>query len=194
MARKSTLPLDKNLIRSTDMGRRNVLLSAAGAASLAYFRKVHGMEEARLPGAVNARSSEDLGATTTAKRSVGFVKDHDLSEVSRSAHLHEGKGAIDVKYFFWEEKASRPALILIYTIPPGASEGVHVHKPGNEKLGSFDEFYYILSGSGAMEIDGEKVPVKSGDHVFTPNGVPHGIENTSVEGDLKVYLLAMIRD
>jgi mannose-6-phosphate isomerase-like protein (cupin superfamily) len=52
----------------------------------------------------------------------------------------------------------------------GASEGVHTHKPQDASLGSFDEFYYIVSGSGEMQIDGQKVPVRPGDHVFTPNG------------------------
>jgi mannose-6-phosphate isomerase-like protein (cupin superfamily) len=60
--------------------------------------------------------------------------------------------------------------------------------------GQSDEFYYVISGSGEMEIDGEKVPVTAGDHIFTPNGVAHGIENTTAEGDLKVYLLAVKRD
>jgi quercetin dioxygenase-like cupin family protein len=123
-----------------------------------------------------------------------FLKDHDQANVLRRPGLYEGKGAIDVKFFFREEGAPKPALILIYTIPPGASEGVHVHKPGDAKLGSGDEFYYIISGSGEMEIEGEKVPVTAGDHIFTPNGVAHGIENTSTEADLKVYLLAVMRD
>lgn len=63
----------------------------------------------------------------------------------------------------------------------------------NDPEGSFDEFYYILSGSGEMEIDGRRVPVKAGDHIFTPNGVAHGIENTSIGENLKVYLVAMRR-
>jgi mannose-6-phosphate isomerase-like protein (cupin superfamily) len=83
------------------------------------------------------------------------------------------------------------ANVLSY---PGVYEGVHLHRPGDAKFGSFDEFYYIISGSGEMEIEGEKVPVTAGDHVFIPNGVAHGIENTSAEGDLKVYLLAVMRD
>src|SRR5215831_14704372 len=103
------------------------------------------------------------------------------------------KGAINVKFFFREEGFPNPARILIYTIPPGASEGVHIHMPGDAKSGSFDEFYYVISGSGEMEIEGEKVPVTAGDHVFAPNGVAHGIENTSANGDLKVYLLAVMR-
>ena len=150
---------------------------------MAAFRKVHGMEIQQ-------------GKDAPARRAPhGYMKDHDqVNVIRRYPHVHEGKGAIDVKFFFRGEKAAEPALFLIYTIPPGASEGVHVHKPGDAELGSFDEFYYIICGSGEMEIEGERVPVKAGDHVLTPNGVSHGIENTSADGDLKVYLLAMIRD
>jgi mannose-6-phosphate isomerase-like protein (cupin superfamily) len=114
--------------------------------------------------------------------------------VSSYSGVYEGKGAIHVKFFFRKEGAPEPARILIYTIPPGASEGVHIHQPGDTKVGSFDEFYYIISGSGEMEIEGETVPVTAGDHVFIPNGVAHGIENTSATADLKVYLLAVMRD
>ena len=123
----------------------------------------------------------------------GFLKDSDQENVLRYDRVYNGKGAINVKFFFHEEGFPNPARILIYTIPPGASEGVHIHMPGDAKSGSFDEFYYVISGSGEMEIEGEKVPVTAGDHVFAPNGVAHGIENTSANGDLKVYLLAVMR-
>jgi quercetin dioxygenase-like cupin family protein len=123
-----------------------------------------------------------------------FLKDSERANVRRLDHVYNGNGSIDVKYFFREQGFPEPARILIYTIPPGASEGIHVHTPGDAKAGSFDEFYYVISGSGKMEIDGENVPVAAGDHVFAPNGVAHGIENTSAEGDLKVYLLAVMRD
>jgi uncharacterized RmlC-like cupin family protein len=122
-----------------------------------------------------------------------FLKDSDQANVLRRDRVYDGKGSINVKYFFREEGFPNPARILIYTIPPAASEGIHVHAPGDAKFGSFDEFYYVISGSGEMEIEGEKVPVAAGDHIFAPNGVAHGIENTSAEGDLKVYLLAVMR-
>jgi len=158
--------------------RRTVLLSA-GATSVAAvtsFKKAHGLEAASPP------------------RQYKFRNDGDQMDLIRYPGLHEGKGAIDIKFFFRDDGSPKPALLLLYTIPPGASEGVHTHKPGDAKLGSFDEFYYILSGSGEMQIDGAKVPVKAGDHVFTPNGIAHGIENTSSESDLRVYLVAMMRD
>jgi mannose-6-phosphate isomerase-like protein (cupin superfamily) len=127
-------------------------------------------------------------------RGFKFRNDPDRASVLRVPHAHEGKGTIDVKLFFQEESASKPALLLIYTIPPGASEGVHTHNIGDPKMGSFDEFYYIISGRGEMQIDGKKLLVSAGDHIFTPNGAAHGIENTAHEGDLKVYLVAVTRE
>ena len=44
-----------------------------------------------------------------------------------------------------------------------------------------------------MEITGERVEVSAGDNIFTPNEVAHGIENTSEDKLLKVYLIAMTR-
>lgn len=160
--------------------RRSMLLSAAASLSaLQVFKKAHGM---------------DAGAKTTPSRGYKYRNDPDDAKIIHYPGVHQGKGAIDVKFFFRDEGAPKPALLLIYNIPPGASEGVHTHNVGDEKEGSFDEFYYIMSGTGEMEIAGEKVPVKPGDHIFTPNGVPHGIENTAKEAVLRVYLVAMIRD
>lgn len=153
--------------------RRSVLLgmSATALAVLAAFRKAHG-----------------FGGSTATEL---FRKEQDGDGVEHT-RVHEGKGAVGVKFFCDPEEFARPAILLTYALPPGASEGVHTHRPGDRKMGSFDEFYYIVSGSGEMQIAGEKVPVTAGDHVFTPNGVAHGIENTS-DADLKVYLVAMRR-
>jgi oxalate decarboxylase/phosphoglucose isomerase-like protein (cupin superfamily) len=169
---------------SARVNRRAVLLSAS-AASLAaanFFAKAHGLEEASAP---------------------GFTYRNDPEQVNfRQLRNHyQGKGAIGVKVFFNDvgitkittAGLSKPAMLLIYDIPPGASEGVHTHNVGDTKVGSYDEFYYIISGQGEMQIAGERVAVKPGDHVFVPNGVAHGIENTAVDGNLKVYLTAIGR-
>ncbi len=89
-------------------------------------------------------------------------------------------GAIDVKYFFEPERPGRPALFLQYDLPPGTSEGVHLHDVGRPE-GAWDEYYYVVSGAGRMNIDGHDVAVRAGDYVHTPLGVSHGIENTAAE-------------
>jgi oxalate decarboxylase/phosphoglucose isomerase-like protein (cupin superfamily) len=101
----------------------------------------------------------DGASASVSSPSRKFLKDCDQANVLSYPSVYEGKGAIDVKFFFRKEGAPEPARLLIYTIPPGVSEGVHAHRPGDTKFGSFDEFYYIISGSGEMEIEGEKFPV-----------------------------------
>ena len=102
--------------------------------------------------------------------------------------IHQGKGTGRARLFRFDG-ASAPAYFLIYDLPPGASEGVHVHYLDNHnKEGSFDEYYYFMSGQGQMEIDGEIVPVAKGDHVHTPLEVAHGVENTHASENLRVFL------
>lgn len=120
-------------------------------------------------------------------RHTRFVKDTELQGMYAFERVHEGKGSTNMKYFEFDQ-APAPANFLIYDFPPGCSEGVHVHRLGDQQLGSFDEYYYIVSGTGQMEIEGQVVPVAVGDHVFTPLDVFHGIENTSATENLKVFL------
>jgi mannose-6-phosphate isomerase-like protein (cupin superfamily) len=150
---------------------------------LAAFKYAHGLEVA------TSRASSERSAVLPD----GHRMERDHENLIHYPHVHEGKGTIDIKAFFRADGYAKPALLLIYSMPPGSSEGVHTHRPGDEKQGSFDEFYYIIEGRGTMEIAGQKVPVIAGEHVYTPNGVAHGIENTS-DSLLKVYLVAMIRD
>ena len=60
------------------------------------------------------------------------------------------------------------------TVWPGCSLGYHVH--ANES-----ETYYILSGTGEFNDNGELKTVQAGDVTFTPAGEGHGIKNTGSE-------------
>jgi len=120
--------------------------------------------------------------------SPAYAKDSEANGVREYATIHEGKGRGRIKYFRFGD-APAPANFLIYEFPPGGSEGTHVHYLDNRNNeGSFDEYYYIISGQGRMEIDGEIVPVAPGDHVHTPLGVSHGIENTHPTENLRIFL------
>jgi len=117
-----------------------------------------------------------------------FTKDTDVGTLKHFAGIHEGKGTVGLKLFPFQG-ATAPANFIVYDIPPGASEGVHVHHlDDRNNLGPYDEYYYIVSGQGAMQIDGKVVPVAAGDHVHTPLEVSHGIENTHQSEHLKVFL------
>jgi len=101
--------------------------------------------------------------------------------------VHEGLGSIDVRLFDFGG-APAPAAFLIYDIPVGASEGVHLHNLTDPKLGAFDEYYYILEGRGKMTINGEAIAVTAGDHVHAPLDCWRGIENIDDERRLKIFL------
>lgn len=55
------------------------------------------------------------------------------------------------------------------TLPAGGRTQRHYHKAS-------EEFYYILSGRGTMEVDGEMREVKAGDAILIPPGAWHRIE------------------
>jgi hypothetical protein len=123
-----------------------------------------------------------------------YAKEVEADGMVALPSLHQGKGKAKIRYFPFDG-APAPAHFILYDLPPGASEGVHTHfLDDRNKEGAFDEYYYIISGQGQMEIDGENVPVKQGDHVHTPLDVAHGIENTHATEDLRVFLTFIKRD
>jgi len=43
----------------------------------------------------------------------------------------------------------------------------------------YEEIYFILEGSGIMQVGDEYREVKDGDAIFIPAGKPHGLKNNS---------------
>lgn len=116
-----------------------------------------------------------------------FKVESDKQNIRSYLGIHEGLGSIDVRMFDFAG-APAPANFLIYDMPVGASEGVHLHNLTDLELGAFDEYYYIIEGRGRMMIDGEPIIVRAGDHVHTPLDVAHGIENIDDNHRLRVFL------
>ena len=58
------------------------------------------------------------------------------------------------------------------TLPPGGSTERHYHKLS-------EELYFLLEGTGLMEIDGTSRPVTPGDAILIPPGAWHQITTTS---------------
>ena len=54
------------------------------------------------------------------------------------------------------------------SIPAGSATDRHYHKKS-------EEFYFLLEGEGAMEVDGESRPVGPGDAILIPAGAWHQI-------------------
>jgi uncharacterized cupin superfamily protein len=71
-------------------------------------------------------------------------------------------------------------------VPPGKESFVYHRHHGEE------EFLYIVSGRGVVEIDGEDHQVGAGDFVGFPVGVAHHLRNPS--GEDLVYLSGGLRN
>jgi len=68
-------------------------------------------------------------------------------------------------------------------LPPGASIGVHRHD-------AEEEYYFIVSGTGVMTLDGIAYDVGPGDITAIFPGGEHGLENCS-QGELRVIVIGL---
>ena len=97
-----------------------------------------------------------------------------------------GEGSVTVKRILGEaEMHGNCGLYAQVTIAPGSSLGYHEHHGESET-------YYILSGEGEYDDNGEKRMVKAGDVTFTPDGKGHGL--TPVGDEPIVFMALIIKD
>src|SRR5215831_5172014 len=61
-----------------------------------------------------------------------------------------------------------------WTLPPGFSTGLHVHRVQ-------EETFFVLAGECEWQVGSQLVRAKPGTFVFIPPGVPHNIANPSDE-------------
>jgi len=172
------------------LSRRGVMAAGVCFAMLSEraLAEAGGMTAGAAPASKSAAPSMPGGAKPT------FTKEIEADGLREVKGIHDGKGTGRIRYYRFANTPA-PAHFIVYDLPPGASEGVHVHfLDDRNKEGAFDEYYYIMSGRGQMEIDGEIVPVAQGDHVHTPLEVAHGIENTDLAENLRVFLTFIRRE
>jgi len=108
----------------------------------------------------------------------------DLRKDSVS-NFRGGKGEIQITHFLETEKdefRAKGRLFAKNVLKPGTSIGLHEH------VGDF-ETYFILSGEGLVNDNGEPKSVKPGDVIITRNGENHSIENT---GTVDLEFIALI--
>ena len=112
-----------------------------------------------------------------------FWKESDSTDIRPRTAIHDGEGTI-LRRMFFREQSRLGVRFDVWELPPGVSEGSHVHE-GEKAL---EEVYYFLAGHGTMWIEGEEVAVAPGDAVMVPPGVDHGLANTGTE-PLRLVLL-----
>ena len=91
----------------------------------------------------------------------------------------ESNASGEVKLFLsnladFDIKNPKLRTFALAKLKPGEEVEFHVHE--NEC-----EYYYVISGKGRYNDDGEECDVAPGTVTFTPSGSGHGIKNTGSE-------------
>jgi mannose-6-phosphate isomerase-like protein (cupin superfamily) len=74
-------------------------------------------------------------------------------------------------------------LVGLNAFEAGQAHALHAHA-------GMDKVYHVLEGSGVFLLEGREVPMKAGDLLVAPDGVPHGVRNTSKGRLLVLAILA----
>ena len=75
------------------------------------------------------------------------------------------------------ELKDKCGLYARVTLPPGATLGYHEHHGNGES-------YFILSGEGTYDDNGQKRTIRAGEVTWTPDGTGHGLSNENGKEDL----------
>jgi quercetin dioxygenase-like cupin family protein len=78
---------------------------------------------------------------------------------------------------------SRRLLVGLNAFEPGQFHALHAHA-------GMDKVYQVVEGEGTLLLDGREVPIRAGELVVAPEGVPHGIRNSSAARLLVLVILA----
>jgi quercetin dioxygenase-like cupin family protein len=73
-------------------------------------------------------------------------------------------------------------LVGLNAFEAGQSHALHAHR-------GMDKLYHVLEGSGLFLLDGRELPMRAGDLLIAPDGVPHGVRNT---GEGRLLVLAVL--
>ena len=74
-------------------------------------------------------------------------------------------------------------LVGLNCFEPGQFHSLHSHT-------GMDKVYQVVDGEGVILLDGRELPIKAGELVVAPEGIPHGIRNTSGRRLLVLAILA----
>jgi mannose-6-phosphate isomerase-like protein (cupin superfamily) len=78
--------------------------------------------------------------------------------------------------------ASERLLVGLNAFEPGQSHALHAHA-------GMDKVYSVVEGEGLFLLEGRELPMRAGDLLVAPEGVPHGVRNT---GQGRLLVLAIL--
>ena len=107
-----------------------------------------------------------------------------MSELEHPTILHPADHAV-----YSSEKMGKATLfqsswmlVGLNAFEPGQEHRLHTHA-------GMDKMYQVVEGEGLFLLEGEDLPMKAGDLLVAPEGVPHGVRNT---GNGRLLVLAVL--
>ena len=78
--------------------------------------------------------------------------------------------------------ASPRLLVGLNAFEPGQQHALHAHA-------GMDKVYSVIEGEGVFLLEARELPMRAGDLLVAPEGVPHGVRNT---GPSRLLVLAIL--
>jgi len=107
-----------------------------------------------------------------------YILEHEKDIAQNEPGTHNGGGST-VGYSFFSKADELKLVFRKRVLHPGSAIGYHLQKE--------DEIYYVISGTGEMQMNGKSFPVKEGDAILTRPGSSHGVKQTGKE-DLVILI------
>ena len=116
--------------------------------------------------------------TSSAQSTQPYILEHENDIAQNEAGTHNGGGST-IGYSFFSKADGLKMVFRKRVLHPGSAIGYHLQKE--------DEIYYIISGTGEMQMNGKNFPVKAGDAILTRPGSSHGLKQTGKD-DLVIII------
>ena len=120
-----------------------------------------------------------FGAKAQANDTTKYILQNDVEVAKNEPGTHNGGGET-IGYNFFTNAKNLKTVFRKRVLKPGSSIGYHLQKE--------DEIYYVISGNGIMEMNGETFPIKPGDAILTRPGSSHGIKPNN-NNDLTILIV-----
>jgi quercetin dioxygenase-like cupin family protein len=78
---------------------------------------------------------------------------------------------------------SARVLVGLNAFEPGQAHALHAHA-------EMDKVYQVVEGEGVFLLEGRELPMRAGDLLVAPAGVPHGVRNSGSGRLLVLVILA----
>jgi mannose-6-phosphate isomerase-like protein (cupin superfamily) len=107
-----------------------------------------------------------------------YILEHENNIAKNEPGTHSG-GGNTTGYSFFSKANGLKMVFRKRVLHPGSAIGYHLQKE--------DEIYYIISGTGEMQMNGKSFTVKAGDAILTRPGSSHGLKQTG-DSDLAIII------